>query len=144
MQKQAAGFPGARAVIKAINTNPANAMQAIAQRDRGDGPITVTVVNKTGVTLSDLIDIKIERADGRRKGSRRAGRTPGCRRDLLEPLETVLAGDDRLPASRGRVPHDEVPSLCRGPHGVDRDAHRVGEGWHRVREPLSRGDRERL
>ena len=74
MQKQAAGFPGARAVIKAINTNPANAMQAIAQRDRGDGPITVTVVNKTGVTLSDLIDIKIERADGRRKASLRAGR----------------------------------------------------------------------
>jgi hypothetical protein len=71
---QAMSFPGARAVVKAINANPANAMQAIAQRDTSGGPITVTVLNKTGMSLSDLIDIKVERAAQRQATSLKAGR----------------------------------------------------------------------
>lgn len=72
---QAMSYPGARSVVKAINANPANAMQAIAGQGASDGgALTVTVVNKTGVTLSDLIDIKIERAARKRKTSLSSGR----------------------------------------------------------------------
>jgi hypothetical protein len=71
---QAMSYPGARSVVKAINADPGRAMQAIAGGQQGGGDVTVTVINKTGVTLSDLIDIKIERAAQRRKTSLSAGR----------------------------------------------------------------------
>ncbi|GAA3330668.1 hypothetical protein HP467_07210 [Curtobacterium albidum] len=71
---QAMTYPGARSVVKAINSDPAATMQAIAGRDADAAPVTVTVVNKTGMSLSDLIDIKVERATSRRTASVKAGR----------------------------------------------------------------------
>jgi hypothetical protein len=44
--------------MKAYNDNPAGALAAYG----GGGNITVTVVNKTGMTLSDLIDIQVQRS----------------------------------------------------------------------------------
>jgi hypothetical protein len=44
--------------LRAYNDNPAGALAAYG----GGGNITVTVVNKTGVTLSDLIDIQVQRS----------------------------------------------------------------------------------
>jgi hypothetical protein len=55
-----------RPFLKAINANPERAMAAAAAAG-GPGPVSVStqvqVINKTGVTLSDLIDLRIYEND---------------------------------------------------------------------------------
>jgi hypothetical protein len=69
---QAMAFPGARAVVKAINANPANAMQALgSQKQQAPTPVNVYV---TGDGIRDVIRVEIEQNGKRRKASLRAGR----------------------------------------------------------------------
>jgi hypothetical protein len=60
--------------LKAYNADPSSALAAV----RGGGDITVTVVNKTGVTLSDLIDIQVQRNNQRQTAGVRAGKQKGA------------------------------------------------------------------
>ncbi|MFJ3029818.1 hypothetical protein ACIPEQ_13325 [Curtobacterium sp. NPDC087080] len=74
---QAMSYPGARSAVKAINSNPAAAMQAITEKATA-APVAVTVVNKTGLsTLDDLIELHIEQNGRKRKLTLGAGRQAG-------------------------------------------------------------------
>jgi hypothetical protein len=56
-----------RPVLKAINSgaSPDDVAGMFGGRSHGDGNIIVTVVNKTGVSLADLIDIRVARSNAR-------------------------------------------------------------------------------
>jgi hypothetical protein len=70
-QKSAAYDPQ---FMSAYNADPARALASVG----GGGDITVTVVNKTGVTLSDLIDIQVQRNNQRQTAGVRAGKQKGA------------------------------------------------------------------
>lgn len=71
--QHAMSYPGARSVVKAINANPAATMQVLSQPRQQVSPISLTVVNKTGVALDDLIEIHIQRASQKEKVALSAG-----------------------------------------------------------------------
>jgi hypothetical protein len=74
-----------RGLLKLVNSGASHAQIAgYANRQAGTtggggggGDITVTVVNKTGVTLSDLIDVQVQRNNQRQKMGLTAGRQKG-------------------------------------------------------------------
>jgi GTP cyclohydrolase III len=70
-QKSAAYAPQ---FMKAYNDNPAGALAAYG----GGGNITVTVVNKTGMTLSDLIDIQVHRSQRQMSSGIGTGKQKGA------------------------------------------------------------------
>lgn len=77
VQAQAMAFPGTRDVVKAINSRPEQTMAAIMSGRQAESSVKVVVENKTGVTLSDLIDIRIEQEGRRRKAKISAGKQGG-------------------------------------------------------------------
>ncbi|SBN64460.1 hypothetical protein GA0004736_3420 [Curtobacterium sp. 9128] len=72
VQKQAAAYPGARAIIQAINAKPAETVGAIMQpKSAQQAPVNVYI---SGAGLRDVIQVEIEQAGRRRKASLQAGR----------------------------------------------------------------------
>jgi hypothetical protein len=69
---QAMSYPGARDVVKAINANPAKAMNTLARSGQA-APAPVNVII-SGDGLRDVIRVEIEQDGKRRKASVRAGR----------------------------------------------------------------------
>ncbi len=66
-------YPGARSVVKAINSDPAATMQAIAQsKQQPPAPVNVHII---GDGLRDVIRVEVEQAGQRRTASIKAGRT---------------------------------------------------------------------
>lgn len=72
----AASFPGVRPLVKALNSDPKGTMQSLGSQQAAS-PVGVTVVNKSGVALDDLIELHIEQHGRSRKLTLSGGRQAG-------------------------------------------------------------------